>query len=60
MKTIWPWVTAMVIGFFAMLAVMSVTQVDRDAQRQKYEIECVKAEGQMEFIFGNGATCIRK
>jgi hypothetical protein len=43
-----------------MLAVVSVAEVDKDAQRQKYDIECVKAGGKMDYVFGNGATCTTK
>jgi hypothetical protein len=60
MNNIWLWGAVVLVGFFALLAVMSVTQIDRDAQRQKYEIECLKNDGKMEFIFGNGATCVHK
>lgn len=60
MKNIYLWITIVCLGFFAMVSVTSATQVDRDAQRQKYEIECLKNDGKMELIFGNGATCVHK
>ncbi len=59
-NNVWFWITIMFIAFCAVLAISAVTQIDRDAQRQKYEIECLKAEGKMEFILGNGATCVHK
>lgn len=59
-NNVWFWLTLMAIGFFALLGVMSFTQIDRDAQKQKYEIECLKSGGKIEMILGNGATCVTK
>lgn len=53
------WAAVICVAFFAMLAVMSVAQTDKDAQRQNYEIECVKADGKIEVIFGN-SHCLHK
>lgn len=60
MNNVWLWITIICLGFFAMVASTSFSQVDRDAQRQKYEIECLNADGRIELILGNGATCVHK
>jgi hypothetical protein len=54
------WMTIAAIAFFAMLSVVSITQIDRDRQKQQHEIECVKYGGKMEFVFGSGTVCTNK
>jgi hypothetical protein len=53
----WLWITIIAVAFFAMISVVAVTEIDRDRQEQQHHIECLKAGGKMEFVFGSGTIC---
>lgn len=57
MDKMWPWITLIVLGFFAMVAVLSVTGQATAEQKHKHEIECIDHGGKMEYLFGQGMTC---